>query len=368
MRLLHFIPRLDQNGAGRQLAMIASAMHENGAQVEVCQFAAPSAESERLERAGIVVHSLPSKRWINPGYIFEMHRLLGRFQPNLIHVWHRPVLRTLAMISPKSIGRVVLSRPFVWDRTGRVSALDRWLLNRVARIVVQDPAEALVGKKLGLFLDKLVVIPPGIDDGLVVSRNASGGIGQKIVCVGPIERHKGFGDAVWTFDMLRYIFPDLQLVIVGDGPDRPRLQRLADDLECRSAVHFVGLQDDVAGYLAQADVCWIPSQTGGGTQTTLEAMLQARPIVACRVPSLHGLIVDDDSGFTIVPGDKVSLANRTRRILLDRDLGERLGNQARRRVLEHFPAKRFAEQYQRTYADCISEQSGAVLAELRRAQ
>ena len=368
MRFLHLIPRLDHNGASRQLELLARAMVHEGNQIEVCQFGPPSAVSERLRQAGIAAHSLPSNRWIDPASLFQLHGLLRRFQPDLIHAWHRNILRTLALVGRKYLGRVVVSRPFVWDHAGRLSALDRWLLNRAARVVVQGDSEAHLGKEQGLFLEKMALIPPGIEEDRQPWRaepregpdsshtiRPLTGLGspaaRKIVCVGPLERHKGFRDAVWAFDILRYIFPDLQLVFVGEGPDRPELERMAENLECGQATQFIGRQFGVSECLALADVCWIPSQTGGGTQTTLEAMLLGRPVVACRVPSLHGLIVDGDSGFCIPPGDKVSLARRTRQILLDGGLAERLGAQARQRVLDQFSARQFIKRFQRTYAE-----------------
>ena len=358
MRVLHFIPRLDHNGASRQLELLARAMLHEGHQIEVCQLGPPSARSERLRQAGMVVHSLPSKRWIDPAPLFQLHRLLRRFQPDLIHAWHRNMVRNLALVGRKYLSRVVVSRPFVWDRAAPLTAWDRWLLNRVARIVVQSDTEAHLGREQGLFLEKIAVVLPGIDEDEqrrptepAPLEGLGSPAGRKIVCVGPLERHKGFRDAVWTFDMLRFIFPDLQLVFVGEGSDRSELKRLAENIDCGQVTHFIGSQANVSECLALADVCWIPSQTGGGTQTTLEAMLLGRPVVACRVPSLNGLIADGVSGFCIPPGDKVGLARRTRQILLDSALAERLGAQARKRVLDHFSARKFVECCQRTYAE-----------------
>ena len=88
---------------------------------------------------------------------------------------------------------------------------------------------------------------------------------------------------------------------------------------------------------------------GGGIQVLLEAMLAERPIVATQVPSLEGLIIDGQSGFCTPPDDKVSMARRTRQILLDPALGQQLSAQACKRALEHFSARLFIERYQQTY-------------------
>ena len=56
--------------------------------------------------------------------------------------------------------------------------------------------------------------------------------------IGPLRRHKGFRNAVSTFDFLRFVFEDLHLVLVGDGPDEPYLRKMAHDLKCSDATHI----------------------------------------------------------------------------------------------------------------------------------
>ena len=147
------------------------------------------------------------------------------------------------------------------------------------------------------------------------------------------------------------MFEDLHLVFVGDGPDEAYLRRMADNAQRSDATHFLPPRTAAAACLAQADVCWVPSVRGGGTQAALEAMLAARPVIVCQVPSLDGLIVNGVSGFYVPPDDKVNMARRTRQILLEPGLAQELGVQARRRALQHFSARAFVERCQRTYLE-----------------
>jgi glycosyltransferase involved in cell wall biosynthesis len=232
--------------------------------------------------------------------------------------------------------------------------VDRWLLKRVARVVVQGDAEAELGQRQGLFLDKIAVIPPGIAGEVAAPnpvRSDEGRAKRNIVCIGPLEGHKGYRDALWSFDILRYVFDDVRLRYVGDGPERSSLERFGANLDCTERVEFLGNVADVSSLLAEADICWIPSRRGGGTQATLEAMQAGLPVVACGVPNLHGLIVDGHSGFVIAPGDKVNLARRTRQILIDRELARRLGDQARQRAHNQFAARHFVQRCRRTYLE-----------------
>jgi glycosyltransferase involved in cell wall biosynthesis len=360
MRILHVIPSLDSGGASKQLEMLAFGLHRQGHQVEVCQFGRASAVGARMEQAGIIVHSLCWTRRIDPVPLWRLHGILRDARPDVIHVWGKKALRIFALVGRKLLGRVVLSRPFAWDRIRPTSSLDRWLFRKVARIIVQGEAEASLGKGQGLYLEKIAVVPPGIATE-AENGSQSSGTGtdewldwtRKIVCVGSLERHKGFRNAVWTFDFLKFVFDDLHLIFVGDGPDEGYLRQIARNARRDYAIHFLQLRagQSTASYLAQADVCWIPSLRGGGTQAALEAMLAGRPVIASHVPSLDGLIVDGHSGFVIPPDDRVSLARRTRQILVDTGLAESLGTQARRRALQHFSAQSFVERCQRTYLE-----------------
>ena len=205
MRLLYLIPSLGHGGAGKQLEMLAQTLHQH-LQVEVCQFAAPSDASARLEQAGIKVHSLSWTRRIDPLPLWRLHGIVRDHRPEVVHVFGRKALRRFALVGRKLLDRVVLSQPFAWDQRQPTTALDRWLYRKVARIMVQGEAEAALGKSQGLFLEKIAVVPPGIADNLAEPAQAEDWRAwpRKIVCVGPLARHKGHRNAIWTFDFLRY--------------------------------------------------------------------------------------------------------------------------------------------------------------------
>ena len=353
MRILCLVPSLAHNGASKQLELLAHALQRQGEKVEVCQLGPASTASAQLEKAGIRLHSLCWKRRIDPAPLWRLHGIVRDLRPDVVHVWGRTALRSFALVGRKFLDRVVLSQPFVWHERQPTSALDRWLFRKVARIIVRSEAEASLARAQGLFLEKIAVVPPGIaaEEYTPAGTEDRRTWPRRIVCLGPLERHKGFRNAVWTFDFLRIVFEDLHLIFVGDGPDEAYLRQMAQNLRRTDAVHFLPPRAGAAACPAEADVSWVPSLRGGGTQATLEAMLAGRPVIACQVPSLAGLIVDGQSGFCIAPDDKVNLARRTRQLLLDPVLARQLGAQARERALQHFSAKSFVERCQRTYLE-----------------
>jgi glycosyltransferase involved in cell wall biosynthesis len=151
--------------------------------------------------------------------------------------------------------------------------------------------------------------------------------------------------------ILKYLYPDLHLILAGDGPDRERLNAFACATQVADRVHLLGPQENLSALLADCTAVWVPNRCEGGRQSTLEAMAAGRPVVASRQPALAELVTDGDTGFLITPRDKVALARQTRLLLDDADLGRRLGNAGQRRATEQFGGAQLVERYASVYAD-----------------
>ncbi len=80
-----------------------------------------------------------------------------------------------------------------------------------------------------------------------------------MITLGPIALHKGQRDAVWALDILRCLYDDLHLVIVGTGPHEERLRSFVRIVRLSEYVHFTGSVPDVRPWLARAEVVWVPS-------------------------------------------------------------------------------------------------------------
>src|SRR5262249_15282958 len=179
----------------------------------------------------------------------------------------RPAWRAAATLPRRSTGpTLVVGQPL---RGGRPLPLDRWVLRRADRIVAENAAEADAARAARVSFDRLATIPlavsaqPTAQTALpseIPPRNAS-----LILCVGPVRPGHAFRDAVWAFDVLRYVYPDFRLVIVGDGPALPGLRRFTSAVgQADGRIHFVPARPDAAGLLSRATVVWVPSRTDCG--------------------------------------------------------------------------------------------------------
>ena len=121
--------------------------------------------------------------------------------------------------------------------------------------------------------------------------------------------------------------PGATLAIVGDGPLRPELERLATELD--APVLFTGVRRDARALMGAADAVVLPSRWEGLPLTALEALASGTPLVATNVRGLRELLVDGENAL-LVPEEPVALATALRRVLDDRELAARLSEAGRK--------------------------------------
>jgi glycosyltransferase involved in cell wall biosynthesis len=132
--------------------------------------------------------------------------------------------------------------------------------------------------------------------------------------------------------------------VLGEGPERPRLEALARELGARLVLP--GRVPDVAAVLRQAHVLVHPARWEGFGLAVLEAMLCSLPVVATNVSSLPELVVDGETGYLVPPDDPDALRGALQRVLENPgDLGARGHERARR----EFSVERMATRTARLY-------------------
>lgn len=165
---------------------------------------------------------------------------------------------------------------------------------------------------------KLGVVPNGISLSDKVRAT-----GNEIVFVGRLINGKGTADLISAAKIL----PDIEVTIVGDGPERERLQQMAKGLP----IKFVGRvdHDEVANYLKRARLLVLPSHAGDGLPNViLEAMSFGLPVISTRTAGIPDVVLHQKTGLLFNPGDVQELANHIRLLLEDDDLHAKMAEQA----------------------------------------
>ncbi len=147
----------------------------------------------------------------------------------------------------------------------------------------------------------------------------------------------------------------LYCLIVGDGPELPRLRALADTLGLRDTCRFVGFQPDALSYIGALDIFVLASAQEGLPRTVLEAMLLGRPVVASDVTGTRELVMHGETGYLFPSGDVDALANCLHALIHDETLRARLGMAGKQRVAQHFSIERYVQGVERELDEIVAK-------------
>jgi glycosyltransferase involved in cell wall biosynthesis len=164
------------------------------------------------------------------------------------------------------------------------------------------------------------------------------GLDERELVVGTVGRlspEKGQRFFLWAAAKIRQKVPRAKFVIVGDGPLRSDLERLAADLGLADTF-FLGFREDVPDLLSIMDVFVLPSLEEALGIAMLEAMAASRPVVATVVGGVGEAVIDGQTGFLVPAGDSEALAETTVKLLQDPVCRREVGRRARGLVEQNF--------------------------------
>lgn len=361
-RVLHIIPTLDRSGAEKQLSLLATALSREAFDPHVCVLTRGGPYEADLKRAGIPVIPIGKSFKVDPAAFLRLKRHITALAPDVVHTW---------LFAANSYGRAAALAAGVkhliaaercvdpW-KVWHELAIDRWLGRRSDRIVVNSSGIRDFYVRHGLPPEKFAVIANGIlpapAGGARDELLAELGLPQNVRLIGAVGRlwpQKRMKDLIWAADLLKVIRDDVHLLIIGDGPQRARLERFRRQVRIEDKVHFLGHRGDVARWMPHFDLLWLASEYEGLPNVILEAMAAGVPVVASDISGNRDLVVPDETGYLVPVGDRAALARQANKLLDDVDLARRLGDAGRQRVLREFTVERMVERHEQLYREVI---------------
>jgi glycosyltransferase involved in cell wall biosynthesis len=182
------------------------------------------------------------------------------------------------------------------------------------------------------------------------------GIGSDAFVVGWVGRMTAVKDTGATIEIVRTLRDrgvDAVLCMVGDGPDRGRLEQLAHELGIARSCFFVGYQPDVAGYYGLFDAFLLPSVNEGTPVSAIEALAAGTPVVATRVGGVPDVVRDGLDGYLVGAGDIQAAAAKLALLAADPKLRRRLGESGRERMLARYSVERLVDDVDRLYRSLL---------------
>jgi glycosyltransferase involved in cell wall biosynthesis len=250
-----------------------------------------------------------------------------------------------ALLVPRSQLPVLLAHEHTWSYEGMLRrVVDRELIaRRAGAIVAVSPTDRMRMIELERIpAGKVVFIPNGIPDRPAGDRARARrelGLASSDAVVGTVcslRPQKELETALRALGRLAPHRPTLRFVVVGDGPERGRLERLAEELGVPTV--FLGQRpnDEVSDLVAAMDVLVLSSRFEGMPLSVLEWMAAGKAIAATRVGGIPSMVEHEQEALLVPPRDYVALAQAIGRLLDDPTERRRLGDAARRRQQSEF--------------------------------
>ncbi|RCK80777.1 MAG: Lipid carrier : UDP-N-acetylgalactosaminyltransferase [Candidatus Ozemobacter sibiricus] len=346
------------------------ALREHGCRVTV--LSPPGPYVPRLRELGLEVREFPLDRtglslpaeWRT---IRELGAGLAELRPDLLHVFmakpviygclaaHRtPQTRVVATIT--GLGSIFVHRRFRGMQF-LLKTLYRISLRRASRVIFQNADDREFFQQHRLIPASKAVVIRG--NGIVMPGRPRLPRDPRalatVLMTARLIESKGVREYCQAAGRLRQRRPALpsRFVLIGtpdtDSPDALSESELAT-LTARHGVQRLGYQDDVAGWLQQADIFCLPSYREGLSVACLEAMAHGLPIVTTDAPGCRDLIEPGVSGLLAPVADAQGLADAIERLLDDAALRARLGEAGRERCQREFSAERIFPQLAEVYA------------------
>ncbi|HVI89223.1 MAG TPA: glycosyltransferase family 4 protein [Dongiaceae bacterium] len=193
----------------------------------------------------------------------------------------------------------------------------------------------------------VAIVPNGVDFEKFVPGNGNAHPVLSLLFVGRLHMQKGLDSLLYALHRLAPEYRNYRLSIVGDGPERDTLTRLAQDLQLADRIDFLGWvdRDRIPEVYAAADAFLFPSRDEGMPNAVLEAMAAGLPILATRISGSEELVVDRENGFLVAVDDIPAMAEALRLIIADPATRHRMGQASRRRIEQHYSWQSTAQAY-----------------------
>ena len=219
-----------------------------------------------------------------------------------------------------------------WPIAAAVWAAERWipsLYRRTPFVTISESSrDDLVAR--GLRAESVRVSHCGIERPEVAPAELAARA-HRVTYVGRLEPYKNVGVLLRAVAQLSDRFPDAEIVVIGRGSDRPRLERIAAELGVAERTRFTGFVDrsERDRLLATSRVCVCPSAKEGWGLTVIESNAVGTPVVATDAPGLRDAVRDGKTGFLVPDGDVDGFADRIATLLADDDLARTMAAAAR---------------------------------------
>jgi len=365
IRICQMVTSLQTGGMERMVCNLIGGLRKRGVPTsvfctdeegELFGRVATDAKSVGTRKAGLCV--------VDWRLVGEVCRFVRSQRASVIHA-HNPVAHLHAVLASFRVGVPVVA---TWHGQGytdtwRVLVLKRLLaLKTKAVIIVSEDSKRVAVGNGSVPEGRVTVIPNGIDTTVFASgaipsrggsdRNDANAPPVVIGSVGRLSSEKNYSLLVRAFARVAKD-NKFSLLLVGDGPDRERIEAEIDRLNLKDRCVITGMQGDVVPWLQRMDIFCLSSDTEGLSISLLEAGACGIPSVVTDAGGNREIIEDGVSGLVVPMRDEAALASGIERLAGDAALRKTMGAAARRTVEDRYSLDAMVDRYVKVYEKAL---------------
>jgi len=371
LHIVHGVLSLDVGGLERIVLDLIRAGSCAGHRVSVMCIEKPGALAVEAERLGANIISLDKPPGRFSAIIGKAASVLNSLQPNVVHTHQAGALWYLGQAA-RSVGRVPVVHTEHGNHVAQTSGLSRLktrlFLHQTSRYAdrffcVSEEIAKTVVRWRTVPRAKVEVVLNGIPVDKFADRSQALAVRQEmgipaparvIGTVGRLSEVKRQELMLRAAVRLVGQFPALWLLLVGDGPERERLERKASELGIRDRVCFTGYQPNPERFLQAMDVFTLTSRSEGLPVSLLEAWASGVPVVCSAVGGIPKVVTNGEDGLLFPSGDEQALVVALKKVLGDRAFADRLVTAGQNTAIKKYSLERMAHEYDQHYRNLLA--------------
>lgn len=370
MRVLHLTTHTNIGGITVYIKRLVRPLQQLGTETWVLSSGGEKTEAMHTEGAHVLELPIKTKNIFHPKLWLALPRLVTILKHNkidLIHA-HTRVTQVWGAVASRLTGipLVTTCHGFYKPKLGR-KLFPCWGKKVVA---ISSMVSEHLAKDFNLPQDRIRLIYNAVNipelEAEIAGKDSAKikkayGFSPEDPVVGIIARmvnDKGHDSLIRAVPFLKKRFPNIRILLVGEGKFKPELERITAELKLENHVRFCGNVPDITEPLAAMDVFTLPATWREGFGLSLiEAMACRKPVVVTNVWSLNTLIQDRETGLIVEPKQAEALANGLAELIADKTLREKVGQAGYAMVWKEFSIDRMAAEMNGLYKEVVPGKS-----------
>ncbi len=367
IKIMQITHDLNYGGLQKLVVDISKNLDKSRYQVSVCVLREGGPLEEELLKEDIKIIKLPpANNGIDYLSFWKLFKIFREERPNIIHTHNtQPFVEGgIAAILAKTPVHVHTDHGRQFPDKRRYMFAE-WVFSHFANqmVAVSENLKKDISKYESISPDKIKVILNGIDGNKYKNKidknkkrqelNIDNRYNPILGFVGRLSSEKGLTYLIKAMKNLVKEFPNILLLIVGDGGLLEELTQEAKALGLENNIRFLGPRPDINEILGILDVFVLPSLREGLPLVLLEAAAASLPIIATEVGGNKQVVTDGINGFIVKPGDVISLYNAIKQLIIDEGMRKEFGCKSFDLFINNFTIDKMIKEYETIYQDCL---------------